>query len=67
MCRYFQNGVYCPWGENCRHSHGEKDMKYLQKPNSELESECWFGRMCKKPDCPYVHLHGRVPFPSSSL
>ena len=63
MCRYFQNGVYCPWGENCRYSHGEKDLKYLQKPNSE--SECWFGRMCRKPDCPYTHLNGRVAFPSS--
>lgn len=66
ICRYFQNGVYCPWGENCRYSHGEKDLKYLQKPNSEIESECWFGRMCRKPDCPYVHLHGRVAFPSLS-
>jgi len=65
ICRYFQNGVYCPWGENCRYSHGEKDLRFSQITLNELESttECWYGRMCRKPDCPYVHIHGRVAFP----
>ena len=65
ICRYFQNGVYCPWGENCRYSHGEKDLRFSQTTLSESESttECWFGRMCRKPDSPYIHIHGRVSFP----
>lgn len=65
ICRYFQNGVYCPWGENCRYSHGEMNLKFSQTTLGESESttECWYGRMCRKPDCPYVHTHGRVAFP----
>lgn len=68
MCRYVLQRQICPWGENCRYPHSQKDLKLSPKTIKDIDSttECWFGRGCTKRGCPYAHPSGRLAFQLSA-